>query len=107
MDKRLKLDAIVCSILNIVEPDGDRHTYFDPPETIKMKYPAIRYSRKQIDNLYANNSIYKQMDAYELVLIDPNPDSPYIKEIMKLPYCTYDRHYKADNLNHDVFTIHI
>jgi hypothetical protein len=71
-----------------------------------MKYPAIVYKRKNIDTLRANNGTYVQFPGYELVLIDRNLDSEYIDKILQLPYCRYDRHYTADNLNHDVFTIY-
>ena len=27
-------------------------------------------------------------------------------ELLKLPYCSYDRSYKAENLNHDVLTLY-
>ena len=106
MDKRLELHEILCGIVNITSPDGDRHTYFDPPSSVKMKYPAIRYARNKIDNTYANNLAYKQKTSYELIVIDEDPDSPIVERLMKLPYCSHDRHYKADNLNHDAFTIY-
>lgn len=106
MDSRLKLHEILCEIINITEPDGDRHTYFNPPASVKMKYPAIRYSRKDVDKLYANNSVYKQLNSYEITLIDQDPDSALVNKILQLPYCEYDRHYIAENLSHDVFTLY-
>ena len=51
---------------------GSREVYYQPPDSIKMRYPAIRYNRKDIDVKYANNKIYSSMTAYELVLIDAN-----------------------------------
>lgn len=106
MNKRLELHEILCEIINITEPDGDRHTYFQPPASVKMRYPAIRYSRKTIENEHADNIIYRHLHAYEVTLIDKNPDSIYIEKLLLLPYCRHDRHYKADNLNHDTFTIY-
>lgn len=106
MDERLEFHEILCGIVNITEPDGDRHVYFDPPPSVKMKYPAIRYSRANIKNTHANNSVYKQNNAYEVIVIDYDPDSLIVKKVSKLPTCSFNRHYKADNLNHDVFTIY-
>ena len=106
MGKRLELHDILCEVINITESDGDRHVYFDPPMTLRMKYPAIRYLRKKIDKLYANNSVYKTLNPYEVILIDSNPDSEYIDKLLQLPYCEHDNQYTADNLNHDVFTIY-
>lgn len=106
MASRLELHEVLCEIVNIKEADGDRHTYFDPPQSVRMKFPAIRYSRKRIENLHANSAIYKQNNAYTLVVIDANPDSEIVAKVSKLPKCVHDQHYKADNLNHDVFTIY-
>ena len=105
-NKRLELDRILCGIINITEPDGDTHVYFDPPMDLKMKYPAIRYKRKQFDKVYANNIAYMYRTPYEVIVIDKNPDSEYVSKLLELPYCSHDRHYTANNLNHEVFTIY-
>lgn len=85
---------------------GSREVYYQPPDSIKMRYPAIRYKRKDIDAKYANNKVYSSMTAYEIILMDANPDSVFIQKIMELPFCSYDRHYTAENLNHEVFTLY-
>ena len=85
---------------------GSRNVYYQPPESLKMNYPAIVYARKTIDNSYANNSVYKQNYAYEITVIDKNPDSEIVNKISKLPTCRFDRHFKSDNINHDVFTLY-
>lgn len=99
MNTRLELHEVLCDIL------GSRNVYFQPPESIKMKYPAIVYSRSNIDNDHANNEVYIQSMAYLIIVIDSDPDSEIVKKISKLSKCVYNRHYKTDNLNHDVFTI--
>ena len=98
MASRLELHALLRSIVPNV--------YYQPPPSVRMNYPAIVYSRKNIDNTFANDSVYEQDHFYELIVIDKNPDSVYVETISKLPKCNYDRHYTADNLNHDVFTIY-
>lgn len=100
MASRLELHEILCDIL------GSKCVYFQPPESVKMQYPAIVYSRQNIENDFANDSIYVQSPSYKIVLIDKNPDSVYIDKILNLPYCRFDRHYTSDNLNHDVFTLY-
>lgn len=100
MASRLKLHEEFCEIL------GTKNVYFQPPESVKMQYPAIVYSRKNIDTTFANNGAYRLAPSYEAILIDKNPDSEYVEKILLLPKCRYDRHYKSDNLNHDVFTIY-
>lgn len=83
-----------------------RNVYYQPPETIKMIYPAIRYSKKNIMSNYADNIKYSMRNCYELIVIAKLPDNPVIMKLLELPYCTFDRHYIADNLNHDVLTIY-
>lgn len=100
MASRLKLQTEFEEIL------GSRNVYFQPPSSVKMHYPAIRYSLSDLDGLHANDKMYKQMIAYEVVLIDPNPDNTYAQAILDMPYCSFDRSYAADNLNHYVFTLY-
>lgn len=98
--RRLELHEILCEIL------GTRNVYFQPPASVKMKYPAIRYSRYDIQNLPADNIPYKRDRAYQLIVIDPDPDSAIVEKVAQLPMCSFDRNYVSDNLNHDVFTIY-
>lgn len=84
---------------------GTRNVYFQPPALVKIKYPAIVYSRSKIENTHADNAVYRQGNQYELIVIDPDPDSEIVRKVSRLPKCRYDRHYVADNLNHDVFTL--
>lgn len=100
MASRLDLQTKLEEIL------GSRNVYFQPPASVTMKYPAIVYSLKSIDNEFANNAVYMQSNSYDLIVIDPNPDSEIAKAISKLPMCRFDRPYKADNLNHYVFTLY-
>lgn len=105
MKSRLELDDILAGIIGITESDGDRHTYYNPPPSVRMRYPAIKYSLSGIASKYANNGVYNAAPTYELILIDEDPDSQYLIPLMHLPQCRFNRHYKAENLNHWVFTI--
>ena len=100
MANRLDLHAELERIL------GSKNVYFQPPQSVQMKYPAIRYSRSNIENNFANNSVYKQDDAYEVIVIYKDPDSDIPRKISQLPRCRFNRHYTADNLNHDAFTLY-
>lgn len=83
---------------------GSRNVYYQAPS--KMEYPCIKYSKKKPDTKHANNKVYFRLNYYELIVIDRKPDNPVIEKLLELPYCTYDRHYTGDNLNHDVLTIY-
>lgn len=100
MADRLELHNLLQELL------GSFNVYYQPPESVKMKYDAIRYSKKNIDTKHADDTKYIMQDCYELIVISRMPDNPVIKKLLALPYCSYDRHYVSDNLNHDVLTIY-
>lgn len=85
---------------------GCRSVYYQPPESMKIEYPAIIYARKSIQNVHASNGVYGRNLEYEIIFISKKPDNDIINHILDLPYCRHDRHYNADNLNHDTFTIY-
>ena len=83
-----------------------RNVYYDPPESVKMEYPAIRYTKSDINTKHADDRPYIHKKQYELTVIDRRPDNPVIDEILKLPMSDYGRHYTADNLHHDTITLY-
>ena len=100
MVRRLKLHEVLCEVL------GTRNVYYNPPESVRINYPAIVYSRKDIDNIHADDSVYGQMCVYEITVIDEDPDSEIVGKVSRLPSCRFDRHFVSDNLNHDTFTLY-
>lgn len=95
MASRLELQAKLEDLL------GTKHVYFQPPENLKMEYPAIRYSLSKIESNYADDLKYSMFDRYEVIVIDRRPDNNTVRKILELPYSSFDRHYVSDNLNHD------
>ena len=100
MNNRLELQAKLEELL------GNKHVYYQPPESLKMEYPAIRYSRDRIDSKKADNINYTKNNRYEIIVIDKRPDNEVIEKILDLPHSTFDRHYISNNLHHDVLTIY-
>ena len=64
---------------------GSKSVYYQPPESVKMEYPAIRYSKSRIEVKRADNSIYSKNIRYELIVIDRKPDNPVIDKLLELP----------------------
>ena len=100
MNTRLDLHDFLVNIL------GSNNVYYQPPESLKLKYPCIKYERADIRNIPADDSVYKQSYFYTITVIDYNPDSDIVERLSKFPTIGFDRHYTADNLNHDVFTLY-
>ena len=100
MVSRLDLHEELCKLL------GSRNVYFQPPSSVKMKYPAIVYSLDNIDPKYANDTVYLMDVKYSLTYIDVDPDNVKVKEILNLPHCRFNRYYISDNLNHYNYTLY-
>lgn len=100
MSRRLELQSMLENLI------GSRNVYFQPPSSVQMTYPCIVYERSYIDTMFANNNPYCFHDRYQVTVIDPDPDSEIPKRIAALSKCSFDRHFTADNLNHDVFNLY-
>lgn len=98
VEKRLELHAMLKGICS--------NCYFEPPTNKKLTYPCIIYSRSNNFVRRADNKPYIITTRYQLTVVDNDPDSMIVPEIEKLEKCTFDRHFNADGLSHDVFTIY-
>ena len=100
MASRLDLQTLLESML------GSRNVYFQPPESVELKYPCILYKLNKVKTDKADNTLYKKDNSYTVTLIHRDPDNTLKDELLYLPYCSFDRFYTADNLNHYVYTIY-
>lgn len=100
MGTRLELQSLLEELL------GSGNVYYQPPESVVMKYPAIVYSKNKISIDHADNRGYLKHKSYVITVIDRRPDNPVIDKLLGLPLSEYDRFYKSDNLNHDVITLY-
>lgn len=99
MAPRLDLQALLVDLL------GSNHVYFQPPPSVAMEYPCIVYHRATIETDFADNIPYSHKKRYELTVIYKDPDDDLPDKVAKLPSCTHERFFTADNLNHDVFNL--
>lgn len=99
MGTRAQLQTLLLTLI------GNDNVYFQPPPTVKMKYPCIRYERDNADTKFADNKPYSHAKRYLVTVIDSDPDSEIPDKVAALPKCNFNRFYTADNLNHDVFQL--
>lgn len=85
---------------------GSDKVYFQPPESIKIGYPCIIYTRDTMFVKFANNNPYHHVVGYKITVIYEDPDSDIPDKIAMLPTCMFDQHYTSGNLNHDVFILY-
>ena len=87
----------------LVDVSGIDNIYFQPPENLKLKYPAIIYSIDDIDNRFASNKVYNQERAYQIIVVDKDPDSIIVDDISTMDGIAFVRSYISDNIYHTVF----
>lgn len=86
---------------------GNENVYYDPPESVNMRYPAIRYTLENYNVKHANNTKYTLNPAYQLILIDRDPDSKYVNDLYtQYLYISLVRKYTANGLHHWVFRLY-
>lgn len=98
---RMDLHRLLCSL------NESGSVYFQPPESIKLKYPAIIYEVSRLPNRFADDTVYKTNSVFKIMVIDKDPESKIVEAIRSLPKASFVTYYTRDNLNHTVFTIYI
>ncbi len=94
MGNRLDLNNMLQELL------GSQNVYFQPPPSLKLKYPCIVYEHARHNQFYADNDPYKVDKAWTVTYVDTRGDSEIPEKLSWLHQCKYERSYKADNLYH-------
>lgn len=82
----------------------DENVYFQPPETVKLKYPCILYKLRTLTSEYANDDPYHKMIGYDVTYITRDPKSKVPTKLLGLPQFAFDRYYTFENLHHYAYT---
>lgn len=85
---------------------GSVNVYFQPPSTVKMKYPCIIYQLDRMEARYADDVPYSRYKAYQVTWVGDDPDDDTPDKIGLLPMSSWVRFYVADNLNHHVYRVY-
>lgn len=99
-DKRIELQNLLENIL------GSKNVYFQPPESIKLKYPCVVYELSNIYTDIADDIKYRKNKVYTVTVMDKDPDSMIPDLLIELDYCSFDRFFISSNLNHWVFRMY-
>jgi len=109
MNRRLELQTLLETTMGsdlIVDKDGSTNVYFHPPPTVKIKQPAIIYSKSRVDSEFADDELYKVDTAYTVIAVFSDPDSDLPGRVLRLPKCRFDRRYSKDNLYYEAFRLY-
>ena len=86
---------------------GSNNVYFQPPSTVKMKYPCFLVERAGASQRNADNKRYLFTKKYTVTYISNESDPDMIDTVTNhFQHCRYDRPFINDNLHHDVFTLY-
>ena len=100
MGQRLEFQAILEAIL------GSKNVYFQPPNGLLLKYPAIVYNLDYVASTFAGNKPYSLEKRYQVTIIDRNPDSATPLKVAALPKSTFIRAFRMDDLNHVHYAVY-
>jgi len=96
--KRIKFHNKLLSILPGVK------IYYNPPDNIKIQYPAIIYKDSSIKSVRADNIKYITSPGYKVTYISSNPIDPNISILLKnLNMLEYSNSYYLNNNKYTVF----
>jgi hypothetical protein len=82
------------------------NVYFQPPTSLQMKYPAIVYERDNVLTDFADNLPYRHVKRYQVTVIDQDPESVISDKVADMPMSSFSRHFAAEQLNHDVYSLY-
>lgn len=91
---RAKLKAILKGFTDNV--------YYQAPT--KLSYPCIIYSLAGIDTRHADDMKYSTKKRYIIKVIDKDPDSKIVDDVLGMPYTTMEPRFVKDNLYQTPFT---
>lgn len=89
----------------IIEITGLKHVYLEPPSRLQYPCILIQLNNKSL-NRADNVNNYITHNRYQLMIISEEDTDVIVDELLGLPYCSYDRSYVVDNLNHTNLTIY-
>jgi len=86
---------------------GTKNCYYQPPPSLRLKYPCYVYHLDPSYVIRADNELYGRVHKYILTYITRNPDDPLIdKTEDHFKMCRFRRFYAADDLNHYSYDIY-
>lgn len=106
MASRLNLHAELIAVLASIDVNP-QNVYFQPPESIRLKYPCIIYKQSSGRTRFADNNPYTFEELYEVMIIDRDPDTKIPRAVaMHFQQSRNVRNFVHDNLHHYVFNIY-
>lgn len=96
----------------LVDIAGEGNVYFEPPASVRLKFPCIIYNLSRLHTRSADNGPdYIKYDSYTVTLITQSPEQPRtessLERLRSLRGSVFDRQFVSDNLHHYVYTVYL
>lgn len=98
--RRLKLDKLLRDTL------GSTQVYYQPPESVQMEYPCIRYNMAKVPVDYADDGVYLIRAKYIVTYITTEPDDEMKESLVMALKTPVIQIYAADGLYHYVYEVY-
>ncbi len=98
--RRLKLDKLLRDTL------GTTQVYYQPPASVQMEYPCIRYNMAKVPVDYADDRAYLIRAKYIVTYITTEPDDPMKETLVETLRTPVIQIYAADGLYHYVYEVY-
>ena len=101
MATRLKLQAELETLL------GSENVYYQPPESVKLKYPCIVYSLDPTYTAHADNKNYIMINRYHIKHIYKSISNSLKDRLLQhFMMISHDNEMIADSMYNDDFTLY-
>lgn len=102
MERKNEISALLHTL-----PVNDE-VHFQPSEKVKLTYPCILYWFDRYTDFFASDGRHIVREVYTVTHVYQDPNQNLRGVIRSLfTYVDFDRVYVADNLYHDVYTVHM
>lgn len=90
---------------DLVDALGSSNVYYNPPETLKMEFPAIVYKLDYFDQIHADNKKYIDWTTYKVTVVSSKPDHPVVKKILNWEMTRFSTSYTRNGFYHYVIIL--
>lgn len=84
------------------------NVYFQPPSSIKIKYPAIIYSYTDTESIHADNRNYLNFPNVTLTLIENYPEPDLVFKVLdNISGTKHTQSYVLNGLNYSIVELYL
>lgn len=98
------LEKIRASLQKELELICGANVYFQPPETLTLKYPCAIYQIADAPSVYADGIKYNQAIRFQITYVTKKAMDDAVEKMLRNPFFNFQRFFASAGLNHYVFS---